>query len=160
MHESVMAFVSQCITKYHIIDKTVLDVGSMDINGTARPLFVNSRYVGVDMLAGKNVDIIMNSNDLKFPDASYDVVLSLECLEHDEEFWSSLREIGRVLKPGGFMLLTTRGLGFPYHPYPKDCWRFTKDAALPICKLAGIALLECLEDPQASGIFIVGQRGS
>ena len=159
MHESVMNFVSQCVDRYNLHDKTVLDAGSMDINGNARELFSTSRYIGIDMLPGKNVDIVMNSHELKFPDKYFDVVLSLECIEHDDQFWVSMKEIGRVLRPGGVLILTTRSIGFQYHPYPYDYWRFTLDSAGVLCNIAGLSLADSQSDPQAPGIFIVGVKG-
>lgn len=44
---------------------------------------------------------------LPFPDASFDAVLSVEGIEHLENPFNFLRELRRVLRPGGQLLLTT-----------------------------------------------------
>lgn len=44
---------------------------------------------------------------LPWPDASFDAVLSVEGIEHLENPFAYLREIHRVLKPGGTLVLTT-----------------------------------------------------
>lgn len=47
----------------------------------------------------------MTRSDL--PDESYDLVVSVEVLEHVEEDERFLREVWRVLKPGGYFMMTT-----------------------------------------------------
>ncbi len=42
-----------------------------------------------------------------FPDASFDYVVSIEGIEHIENHFSFLREVRRVLRPGGVLILTT-----------------------------------------------------
>jgi cyclopropane fatty-acyl-phospholipid synthase-like methyltransferase len=44
---------------------------------------------------------------LPWPDGSFDVVVSTEGIEHFENHYSFLREMHRILKPGGSLLLTT-----------------------------------------------------
>lgn len=43
---------------------------------------------------------------LSFPDASFDVVISSETMEHVRDPWQGFREIYRVLKPGGIHIFT------------------------------------------------------
>ena len=43
---------------------------------------------------------------LGFPDASHDIVISCDVLEHVADYQAALNEIARVLKPGGRLLLT------------------------------------------------------
>ena len=102
-----------------------LEVGSYDENGSVRDLFTD--YIGVDIRAGKNVNIQMDGHKLEFPDEAFDNVLSLESLEHDEAFWVTVSEMKRVLKKGGVMVLTVPWFHFPPHEYPKDYWRFSDD---------------------------------
>jgi SAM-dependent methyltransferase len=52
----------------------------------------------------------MDARDLRFDDASFDVVLSLSSIEHfggPGDVASAAREIGRVLRPGGHAFLAT-----------------------------------------------------
>ena len=44
---------------------------------------------------------------LTIPDSSFDVVISSECIEHVPYPEKALREMARVLKPGGFIVVTT-----------------------------------------------------
>jgi len=120
MTPAVFNFVQQLRLK----GKT-LDIGSTDINGCVRELFDD--YIGVDINPGFNVDLVMDAHSLKFGDQTFDNVLSLEMLEHDSEFWTSVKEMKRVLKPGGNLVITTRWFSFPPHN-PPDYWRFSGDA--------------------------------
>lgn len=132
---------------------STLEVGSLDVNGSVRDLF-DGPYVGVDARPGPGVDAVMDGHGLSFTAESFDVVVSTEMLEHDQAFWLSLAEMGRVLRPGGHLLLTTRGNGFGRHEYPADYWRFMPDAGPLLAKLAGCAPLSVEEDPEVPGIFI------
>ena len=49
----------------------------------------------------------MDCYALEFPDSSYDVVVSFETIEHLRDQTVFLGEIKRVLKPGGFLILST-----------------------------------------------------
>lgn len=62
-----------------------------------------------------------------WPENHIDVIVSTSCLEHDDLFWVTFKEMVRVVKPGGFIYLNVPSAG-PYHGYPLDCWRFQADA--------------------------------
>jgi len=59
-----------------------------------------------------------------FADESVDAVVCTEVFEHLVDPPAAAREIIRVLKPGGRLVLTTR-FCFPLHDRPADFWRFT-----------------------------------
>ena len=126
MNNEVLIWVKSIKDKFNI-KGNILDLGSLDVNGTTKPIFNDSIYTGIDMRAGKNVDIIGYSYDIKFNNNTFDCVVSTEMLEHDIRPWLSILEIHRVLKPGGITILTARSIGFPKHGYPNDYWRFTAD---------------------------------
>ena len=59
-------------------------------------------------LPGQKVDIVnLNQEKLPYPDDVFDVVTATEVIEHLENYRNVLRELHRVLKPGGLCVLTT-----------------------------------------------------
>lgn len=159
MHDSVMRWVRKKVREHDLRDLNVLEVGSYDENGSVRSMFTGG-YLGVDMRDGPGVDRVADASALPFGIESFDFVISTEMLEHDKTFWLSMREMGRVLKPGGLLLITTRGNGFPLHAYPDDYFRFMPSAAPLLLELASCDVVETLEDPdpQAPGIFALGRK--
>lgn len=84
-------------------------------------------YVGVDVGQNKfnSVDIIVETHgSLPIRDETVDTVLSTQVLEHVPQPNIHLSEIFRVLKPGGFLILTCPG-SFMLHEEPHDYYRFT-----------------------------------
>jgi len=165
MHPSVMEWVSKKVEQYNLAAprNCVLEVGSRNVNGSVRPIFNGVRqYVGVDLVAGPDVDVVLNAHQLTsgFVGRSFDVVVSTEMLEHDCEFWTSLTMMGEVLKPGGFLLLTARGNGFWVHNYPADYFRFLPQSFHHLLSLAGCEVLEITEDwyPGHTGVFGLGRK--
>lgn len=157
MHQSVLDWVGNIVVNADLANKNVLEVGSYDENGSVRSMF-SGPYVGVDMRDGPGVDTVCHAHTLPFPNAEFDVVISTEMLEHDAQFWLSLREMGRVLASGGWLILTARGNGFPHHAYPNDYWRFMPDSVPVLMALADCQLLGYARDPQQPGLFIAGCR--
>ena len=99
----------------YFIGKKVLDVGSLDINGSNKDLFMNCDYLGIDVADGRNVDLVTPAHKLDVPDETFDVVISSECFEHDMYYKESLLNIFRVLKKGGMFLFTCATTGRPEH---------------------------------------------
>lgn len=81
--------------------------------------------VNLEICDGSNIDIIGYGSELPFRDGTVDLVITQEVLEHVPEFLDLVREIRRVLKPGGiFFCQVPFQIGF--HPGPCDFWRFTR----------------------------------
>jgi SAM-dependent methyltransferase len=118
--------------------RRILDVGSRDVNGTLRPYAGNDvEYVGVDVEPGPGVDVVLEDPyQLPFPDASFDLVLSTSCLEHDPLFWLTFDEMARVARIGGFLYMSAPVQG-EVHRHPVDCWRFYPDAGIALVVWAG-----------------------
>ena len=162
MHDSVLQWVAEKAREFDgFAGQNVLEVGSMNVNGSVRPLFAAAAsYTGVDLFGGPGVDLQMNAHALAFADASFDTVVSTEMLEHDDEFWRSASEMGRVLRAGGTLILTARGNGFMPHEYPYDFWRFMPASFHKLFALAACRVLEVREDwqPGHPGVFGVGRK--
>jgi SAM-dependent methyltransferase len=63
-----------------------------------------------DLLAveGVTVDVAnLDSDPLPYSDASFDLITCTEVIEHLEHYRAALREIARVLRPGGVLIVTT-----------------------------------------------------
>ena len=123
----------------------ILDVGSLDVNGTYAQLFSNPKwtYKGVDMTNGKNVDFVLNNayNWNQIPQNSFDVVISGQSFEHMEYFWITMLQINRVLKVGGLTCIIAPSKGHE-HRYPNDCWRYYPDGMTALAKWARMEVIE------------------
>jgi predicted SAM-dependent methyltransferase len=129
-------------TRWCSSDASFLEIGSMDVNGA--PARRTSQYIGIDMRPGKGVDIVANGHALPFGDESFDFVICAETLEHDSAPWLTSKEIYRVTKTGGSIIVTVPGIGFPRHDYPSDYWRFTEDGLAIL--FSDFQIIECVPD--------------
>jgi SAM-dependent methyltransferase len=152
-----MDWVGVEVHKYNLSGRDVLEVGSLNVNGSVRDFFIGS-YIGLDMRDGPGVDVVGAARELPFVAGRFEVVVCTEMLEHDPAFWLSLAEMGRVLKEGGHLLLTTRGNGFGLHNEPSDYWRFMPASRPLLAELAGCVVLTEMDDPQVPGVFVHGVR--
>lgn len=151
-----MEYVTQAVQGRGLAGGRTLEIGSFDFNGSVRSLFTGE-YVGIDRIEGKGVDQVMEGSALQFPDASFDTVVSTSALEHDPYFWRTLAEVGRVLRPGGHLILTTVSYNFPVHNEP-DYYRFLPDTHGLLAALAQCDLVDQRSDPQSGGPQLTGVR--
>jgi SAM-dependent methyltransferase len=103
-------------------ERRILDVGC----GVKpyEPLFrPYASYVGVDV-GNPAADLEGSAEDLPVEDASFDLVLCTQTLEHCLDPAAAVRELRRVVAPGGRVLASTHGVQV-YHPAPEDLWRWT-----------------------------------
>ena len=106
----------------------IVELGSMNLNGSLREISPTTQYIGLDMCPGNGVDIVLEDPYvLPFADNSVDVLVSSSCFEHTELFWKSYLECLRVLKPNGLFYMNVPTTGW-IHKCPVDCWRFWPDA--------------------------------
>ena len=159
-------WIAHC-AKHYPCKGDVLEVGSFDVNGNPREHFADREkfptYTGIDMREGPCVDKVMNTQAMEFKDNSFDVIVDAERMEHDSRFWVTIKELFRVCRPGGHLIITTRSWGaFPPHDYPSDYWRFMDNGLRDILEYAGF---ECLataygERWQAGdrAVFAIGRK--
>jgi SAM-dependent methyltransferase len=80
--------------------------------------------VNVDMMDYENVDIVCDIHQLPFKDNSVDAIMSVAVLEHVREPAAVLKEVYRVLKPGGRVFSVIPFMQ-PFHASPHDYQRYT-----------------------------------
>ena len=132
----------------HATARRTLDIGAQ--NGPYAAHFPHR--VALDIRRGIGVQIIGDTQALGIADATFDVVLCTEVLEHLPEPQQAVDEMFRVLKPGGQLLLTTRFL-FPIHDAPHDYFRYTKYGLRHL--LRRFEILELHEETDAVGTLAV-----
>ena len=89
----------------------VLEVGSLDINGSVRELFADCRYTGVDLQLGPGVDLACQGQLLEFPSGHFDTTISAECLEHNPFWRETVANMLRMTRPGGLVLISCATTG-------------------------------------------------
>lgn len=137
--------------------KRVLETGSKYVNGSVRPfvkLLCPKEYIGIDLEHGKYVDLVLpaeKSTDY-FGEERFDAIVSTELLEHVRDWRIIIENMKRVLKPNGYIYLTTRSKGFPFHAYPYDFWRYEVEDVQKIFSDFNIIRLQ--KDWQRPGLFL------
>ena len=82
-----------------------------------------AEYVGLDIHSAL-ADVDAPAESIPLADDGFDVVLCIQFLEHAEDPAAVVRELFRVVAPGGRVLASTHGVSV-YHPDPVDHWRWT-----------------------------------
>ena len=93
----------------------VLEIGSLNINGSVRSFFEGCDYIGIDLEEGPGVDIVCAGQDFQAPLQSFDVVCSLECFEHNPFWLETFVNMARLCRPGGLIFFTCATTGRPEH---------------------------------------------
>jgi len=116
-HQQQHDYVRGLKTRYptFFFRQKVLEIGSLNINGTNRDFFTECNYVGVDVGAGPCVDIVCPGKDVDHPDNSYDTVLSTECFEHNPEWVETFQNMIRMCRSDGLIFMTCATTGRPEH---------------------------------------------
>jgi SAM-dependent methyltransferase len=99
--------------------------------GSFREMFAGVHYYCLDILSAPDLDVVGNLLQLPFAAGVAGGVICNSVLEHVYEPQLAVREIYRVLKPGGVAFLYVPFL-YPYHGSQRepDCYRFTRDGLL------------------------------
>jgi SAM-dependent methyltransferase len=118
----------------------VLDFGCGD--RPYAPLLAQRQAVYVACDIEGDVDVkIEPGRPLDLPDASLDGIVSFQVLEHVWDLDLYIGECRRLLKPGGWLLLSTHGTWL-YHPHPTDFRRWTRDGLSEELNTRGLAVEE------------------
>jgi SAM-dependent methyltransferase len=122
----------------------VLDMGCG--NKPYRELFAASdAYMGCDVVQSSEhlVDVLCSCTRLAFKDASFETVLCSQVLEHVNDPAGAIREAARVLRRGGYFLVSVP-MVWELHEEPHDYFRFTKYAIRSLFDEAGFDTVEII----------------
>lgn len=96
-------------------DKKILELGALDVNGNVRGEFQDCVFTGIDWIEGKNVDIVVPAKETEFAEGSFDVILSVNHLEHDPDWQESIGHNLPALRDNGILILRWAGIGSAPH---------------------------------------------
>ena len=141
MHENSMKLMEDFISKYHLQDSIVIDMGSQDINGSYKELFSPDKYIGADIVQGINVDVIVGSSVWHLI-KNVDLIISGQTLEHVEDIEDFMASISEKLNSGGLICLIAPTEG-PAHNYPIWAGNYSKERMEKVVKRAGFEIIDC-----------------
>jgi SAM-dependent methyltransferase len=117
--------------------RVVLDIGCG--HKPYGDLFPDCTHIGINnSTADASPDIVADAASLPIASASIDMVFCTQVLEHVPRPWLLLGECRRVLRPGGWLLLSAP-FYWPIHEEPFDFFRFTRYGLEALIKDAGFA---------------------
>jgi len=133
MFEEESLYIRACLTK--ILEReridSVLDVGSSDLTFRTKiqpfiekNIFLPLKRFGcriyhLDAKSGEGIDIVMDATQLYTLNATFDLVLCCNLLEHVTDIPKTIIGLKKITKNGGYLLITSP-LKYVYHPDPID----------------------------------------
>ena len=144
MHHDSMVLMRYFRDKY--LDQkniTVLDVGSRIVAGqhkSYRNLFKDYNYVGMDIVAGQNVDIIGYKS---LENKTFDVVISGQVMEHVKRPWEWLKSLSSCFTK---YICIVAPHTFKEHRFPIDTYRYLPDGMRDLFDYANIKEVEIVKN--------------
>lgn len=122
----------------------------LDCGAGARPTRTQG-VINVEIVDYSSTDVLAIGEALPFADATFDAAMSLAVLEHVRDPFRCARELLRVVKPGGELLIDVPFLqpvhGFPHHYYNMTAQGLTNLFA------GGTEVLDCFVPPHGHPMF-------
>lgn len=133
-------FLKSCKTYYV---GYVLDIGGKKTSkrGTFRPPSTSDQWVYLNNDQSTSPDYLANAENLPFPNSSFNTFLMCEVIEHLPKPEQCLSEAARILKPGGYGIVTIPFL-FPIHSDPFDYQRWTPTKIEEVFSNVGLEIIK------------------
>jgi len=107
------------------------------LNVGGGPSRLDDRLVHIDVIRHPVCDCVADARRLPFASAVFDLAVAQETVEHVEDPFQAVREMVRVVRPGGRIYLQIPFV-IGYHPGPEDYWRVTRAGLEALLRQAGI----------------------
>jgi SAM-dependent methyltransferase len=144
--------------KKHVLPRIVsgmriLEIGPDKIPSTLQKLVEESLPAGaavtwetLDMASRPGVTY-GGTDEYSFPisDATFDIVIAVQVIEHVRKVWLWVPEVSRVCKKDGLAAFIGP-ISWPYHEAPVDCWRIFPDGMKALCEESRLEILVSQEE--------------
>ena len=104
--------------------------------GTDWPVTMEGSYGG-----STRADFFSDSMVLPFPEGTFDTIVSTQVLEHVRQPEIVIREMARILKPNGILILSAP-MTWPLHEEPHDYYRYTLHGLRHLLEEADFEILD------------------
>jgi SAM-dependent methyltransferase len=110
--------------------------------------FTNFKYHSFDIFDTYSPDFVgdITKHNAAIPDHFFDCILCMDVLEHVLNPFDAISELRRILKDGGYLLLSSP-LNLRIHGPIPDCWRFTEHGYKSLLRDFDIVEIDILETP-------------
>jgi SAM-dependent methyltransferase len=134
-------------TKKEGLTGKLLEIGSQD-RSEVQLNFTNYSIDTFDIVDTYNPTHVgdLTTHNLSISDSAYDCIACLEVLEHTTNPFEAIKELRRLLKDGGYLLVSAP-LNWRIHGPSPDCWRFTEHGWRVLLKDFDIIEIDILETP-------------
>lgn len=126
IRSNVSSFLQNSAYQYDSAGLLVLDIAPQVHEG-AKAFFKKANVETLDIdhtSEATYIADITKYNEI-IPDKRFDIIVCTEVLEHTSDPFSAIKELYRLLKPSGILLLSVP-FNFRIHGPLPDCWRFTE----------------------------------
>ncbi len=144
--QQIWMFMQDIANHMELEGKDVLDIGNAGnpSEGENREWFgAKARsYKTLDKLESTNPDIVADICDSKLASESFDVIILSQTLEHIYTPKKAIKEVARLLKKDGFLIVDSPWIGTDYHPEQgfDDYYRYTASCLIKMCQDAGLEI--------------------
>lgn len=170
-HDRTMLFVKEAILRwirsYARRNARLLEVGAEEgwqtmayqaqISASARPMIHDWKDQRLEKVKSQTEFRLVNLERDRFPeaDSTYDVIVCNQVLEHIKNIFLSLTEMHRVLKPGGFLLVSVPNLSALHNCLLTFLGRQPTTICIPGSHVRGYAIWSMSEFLKRNGHFRV-----
>jgi len=102
---------------------------------------IAEKYSTFDYSPQSGADILGQAQSSPYEDCSFDTLFCTQVLEHVEAPWKVVNEMFRILRPGGYCIVTAP-FCIPYHEDPQDLFRYTRQGLCWLLKDSGFEIIE------------------
>ena len=109
------------------LQEPILDIGPQKQSYSTKLFKKNFDYRTLDIDPNADADYIADICWMpEITSETFGTIICTEVLEHTKNPFLAVAELNRILKPGGYLLLSTP-FNLRIHGPSPDCWRFTED---------------------------------